>query len=205
MRRKQFSIVITALLLSIVFVFYAHADYSTAHVYKGNFKQKGTDLVYFPDSSVSAYGWTGAVDNAASKWSQASTQLNIRKVSSDPNFGTIAVFVVNNQLPPSAYALITFHEHTSLGWRTRSWTAVRDGTNFDRARIQIDHGYCMADGLTQNERWMVVGHEFGHALSLDHFCNPPAHSGSHWQTNSVNALTSPTSTDKAHLTWKWGN
>ncbi|MDQ0196300.1 hypothetical protein J2T20_004709 [Paenibacillus wynnii] len=42
-------------------------------------------------------------------------------------------------------------------------------------------------------------------MGLNHFENAPAHSGEYWMKSGNFTLTAPTSTDKEHLTSKWGS
>ena len=87
---------------------------------------------------------------------------------------------------------------------------VTNGTNFAMNTIVFDHQNTIELAeWNKDERFKLTGHEFGHALSFNHFEDSaflqPAHTGGHCMQSGKFAITSPTSTDADHLANKYPN
>lgn len=186
----------------------AYASYGTVHILLGNFSNKSSDkttINVYSDSSVASYGYTAFVNNAKTGWDNASASLTLGTTTSSSCSECIAVYVGSDFLAPGYIGWCDFWYKNFLGiWTERSFSSVESGTNFERARVRLDDDHLTTAGANSTTNTMNAGHEFGHALSLAHFNNSPAHSGDHWMKTGLLSLSAPTATDKDHLTTKWG-
>ncbi len=202
------SLKVVTLFFSLFFVFSSiiSADFDAGHIMTGEFNQSGTDLQYYKHSSVGQYGLTGAVDNAVTQWNNASSEIDISSTTSTECNGCIPVYVGEYVLESGAWGGTDYWVPGWFGtWnQVTNYDVIYDDGNFDMARVRLDMGHMNDDSFTQSQRYHNAGHELGHALSLNHFENAPAHTGNHWMKSGQISLTSPTSTDISHLTQKWG-
>lgn len=205
MKKRVLLFIVSLLSLSMVTIVYA--DYGINHIAKGNHRGDSNSFTYYKDSSVSSYGYTGAVDNAASEWSKASGNIQFSTTSDDDCTSCVVVYVGEHVLGSGTYGAADYWDEgwLGIGWVNVSVDDKNNGTNFDRVRIRLDHGEMEDAGYTSSQSKHNAGHEFGHALSLNHFENWPAHSGNHWMRSGQISLSRPTSTDIDHLTEKWGD
>ncbi|KOY83117.1 hypothetical protein I6G82_10845 [Lysinibacillus macroides] len=183
------------------------ASHDTAHILKGQFRQGASSLTYWLDSSVNSYGMQSHFQHAFTNWNNSSSKVNMSastNASSD-----IKVYVGSNNLPVGYAGLTEMYYLNIFGTAVLiSPNNVINGTLFDRVTIRIDDTQRIALGYTGWDKVVkLTGHEIGHALSMHHFENNPAHSNQNsWmysgsQTNSAY----PSSDDVSHLRYKWGN
>ncbi|WP_240418066.1 hypothetical protein [Paenibacillus periandrae] len=192
---------VTVLVVSIFSLFHSisYADYSTAHIHSGK-NTNGAAQQYWVDSSVSAYGLGATVTNAATQWSAVpNSAANLWEISSE-SLAQIKFYGVYNELGPGVYGSTGFFK--SNGSQI-AYSAVNSGTNFDIARIRLDNKSMTDDAFTSSEKYHNTGHELGHALSLSHFENSPAHAGTHWMKSGQTSMVYPSSVDADHLANKW--
>ena len=192
------------------------ASYGPEHILKGHFRGKGGasgqpgilgQVSYWNDPSVSEYNfnYTNSINNATDIWSRLSGQFSFTRHSSLQSSTMIQVFVVNNVLPNGVSGATRYFDSQQNRFLTPN--EVTNGSVFDVAAIYLDHGR-MNGGLfsrshTLEERYHNTAHEFGHALSMHHFENSPAHSGNHIMKSGRISLTTLTNTDKDHFWRKW--
>ncbi|MEI7028429.1 hypothetical protein [Paenibacillus sp. y28] len=177
------------------------ADYGTAHIMIGK-NGNGPSFQYWLDSSISSYGYNDAISISRTNWSQPScSNANLWEIS-DASKAQIKYYVVDGKYGPGEYGYADYYKRNTNGSLSIVTVAsVRSGTNFDVARIELENKNINPLGYAQKVK--TTGHETGHALSLDHFNNSPAHSGDHWMKAGAINLTAPTSTDTDHLCQKW--
>lgn len=175
----------------------ASADTGTAHIKIGSISGGASNITYWVDSSVASYGQSGAVSNAISQWDAASSGISFS--SGNSSTAKLKIYAGQYVLPPGVLGA-TAYFYTS-GQQIGAGD-VTNGQNFQIATVTIDAGW--TSGLEQAQRFMNAGHEVGHVLGMNHFENPPAHSGEHWMTSGAFYMTSPSSIDLAHVRTKWG-
>ncbi|MEK5061809.1 hypothetical protein BK126_28300 [Paenibacillus sp. FSL H7-0326] len=194
---KVLTVACSLLLLSSSLAF---ADTGTSHIKKGSISGGASSLTYWLDASVASYGFTGSIDNGAAKWDESSSGIGFTKITSSTN-ASIKIFIGNHDLPANTYGEASYW---NLSGQQVGAGAVTDGSSFQQARIILDAGNQSDAKFESSHRYKTSGHEIGHVLGLNHFENAPAHSGDHWMKSGKIALTSPTSTDLAHVRTKWG-
>lgn len=178
----------------------ALADTGTAHIKIGSISGGASNLTYWLDSSVASYGFTGSIDNGASKWDESSSKIGFTKVSSSTT-ASVKVFVGNHSLPAGVMGETSYW---MLNGQQVGAGDVTNGSNYQQALVVLDYGNQSDTGYTSDNRYKTSGHELGHVLGLNHFENAPAHSGDHWMKSGKISLTAPKSVDLAHIRTKWG-
>lgn len=177
----------------------AYADYGTSHILKGT-NTNSPGFQYWLDSSVSSYGYGDVIKNAATNWSAVpNSTANLWEIT-DASLAQIKYFVVNGELGSGVFGATDYWYRNGTNI---PWTSVQSGTNFNFARVRLDHKSQTDAGFAWEHRAKTAGHETGHALSLFHFENSPAHAGDHWMKSGKIALTAPTSVDADHLAYKY--
>ena len=204
------------LLLVVVMLFglsssYVFADLN-AHTLDGYFSHvtnigtSNNNVKVYRNSSVTSYGLGGAVTNAITHWGDASQKLSFTETTTEDCTGCMAIYVGSNTIANGYVGYADYWvKNWYGGWSEVSYDDVDRGSKFERARIRVDYQHMVNEGFSPNNMWKTVAHEIGHGLSLAHTHFYPAHSGEHWMTQGKIDLTAPTSTDKTHLTQKWGS
>lgn len=184
-------------LLSVAIVPMASADTGTAHIKLGSISGGASSIPYWYDSTVSTYGYSGAVDNARARWSGISSKIGWQ--SSTSTNAKMKVYAGKYALPAGTYGQTAYFLTSGRGVDARDITG---GSSYDVATVTLDIGW--TGSWQQSERFMNAGHEVGHVLGMNHFETSPAHSGSHWMKSGQYALEQPTAIDIAHMRTKWG-
>ncbi|WP_426449622.1 hypothetical protein ACP26L_31875 [Paenibacillus sp. S-38] len=180
----------------------AYADYGKIHIFTGS-NTNAPSFQYWVDSSVSTYGYTDHVRNAAVQWSAvSSSNANLWQIT-DPASAQIKYYVTQKELPSGVGGATDYWMRNGS---QVAWTSVRDGSNFNLARVRIDDGNMDAQNVANAVRYKTTGHETGHALCLDEFnlvVGSSAHTGSHWMMQGQIPLQYPTTLDADHLSQKY--
>lgn len=181
----------------------SYASYGSHHIFKGQLRN-GPYADVYESPSVSQFGWDGALGNAIVKWTNlGGVPLGY---TTDPSGADIKVYVARQVLPIGTKGRAEyFNDNGSLVYANK----VQSGSNFDVSNLTIDHYNTMEVPdpdwrYNQAQRWKLMGHELGHALSLGHFEDRPGeHSGEHWMRTGRWELKSPSSEDIDHIKEKW--
>ncbi|OBR62978.1 hypothetical protein A7K91_09690 [Paenibacillus oryzae] len=201
--KKKRIVLLTTISLLFLGSTMVSADYSSNHVLGGKNRTGGV-FKYWLDSSVASYGYTNSITNAKTNWNAVPNAGIFLFETSDADDAEIKYYVTNNELGSGVFGAADFWDRNSNGKLSfLSPTSVMSGTNFDMTRIRLDYGRMTSANFTSAERNHNAGHETGHAMSLSHFEDYPAHTGNHWMKSGQISLNSPTSTDADHLVWKW--
>ncbi|WFB59041.1 hypothetical protein [Paenibacillus sp. BR1-192] len=151
-------------------------------------------LKYWRDASVQSAGYHNRVDSAYSKWNNISTNVNISQYTTEPQYGSIAVYA-GPISGSTVYAVADYYVYGLFGLQQ-----VGVGDPRDRTRIRINTP--QMNKLSSTQSLDVMIHEFGHALSLKHNDDSGA---SVMKEFELTTYGTPQQTDKDHLKQKWGN
>ncbi|RJG23080.1 matrixin family metalloprotease [Paenibacillus thiaminolyticus] len=195
MKRKMLFLSLSAVILVITFSSITNAD---------TFKKSRVEGIYnaWYDSSVSSYGYTGAIDAARKNWSDISSNVSIGYTNDKTGYSTDEVYVGTTA---QADLLGRALPHV-ISWPINI-PVDPDMFNWDYSVVSFYHNNFVSHNLnTFNLRKHIATHEFGHALGLAHTTganqyNSIMKSG----TNEEETIFSPTSYDKGQLRDKWGN
>ncbi|GGO09367.1 hypothetical protein [Saccharibacillus kuerlensis] len=149
---------------------------------------------------MNSLGFKGSVQNGVKQWDNASTGVFITEVVNSST-ASMKIYAGKGNLPPGTYGAATYW---MLSGRNITPDEVTNGTNFQQGVIRFDLDNQNAAGFENVHRYKTSGHEIGHVLGLNHFEEPPGHSGNHWMKSGKIALEQSTSVDLAHLRTKWG-
>lgn len=207
MKFKKSSLTIVFGLTSLFTCSLVFGDYGTAHIKIGSITSGGI-IEHWNSPSVAQFGYTQAVINASDDWDAVSTGVDLSSAGglTPEENANLKIYVGNNDLPSGAWGSTDYWKYNWLGQATQIGAGeVTSGTDYEEARIRIDHDKTTESGFSTNNRYKLMGHEFGHVLGLNHFEDAPAHSGDNWMKSGQINLTDPTTTDKDHLKQKWGS
>lgn len=198
---------------SVVILFFittatALASYGTEHIAKGNLTG-GAKAKYWV-SGDTTYGYTSHIKNSILNWNERSSRVSLSETT-DASKADIKVYFghgnLENRLGNSTLGATDYWKYNIFGQATMvTPPEVDNGTNFDKARIRLDNKAFKANSFSKyGEVVKVVGHEFGHSLSLNHFEDGSPHSKSSWMHSAKTDSPYPSSEDGIHLRKKWGD
>ncbi|TNJ64827.1 hypothetical protein FE784_18445 [Paenibacillus hemerocallicola] len=210
-QKKRKLVIATLLLLTLVcgIAVSVSADYTqdaNGHLYGGEWDFTPSNLYWWSSPSVASYGYADSVADAISGWNSVPYPSPIINSASSESTANLKYYIDEYVLPAGTAGIVDFwHVYGSTVENVSTQVPGTD-QRYDIATITIDHARASgAAGFGPDFRSHLLGHETGHGLGLNHFYNPTAHTGSHWMNNcgTTGCITSPSSTDSAHLQAKF--